>query len=160
MPTRAEDLDAIINANGCQCQDPNSNVNIRNCNRFSWVSRGGLDLLGLAPEPDECPVCGSNGPWQLDHMNPWRQYIVTVGAPHLNIDATHTNYMMPKKFGRALYNDPANLWWLCESCNRKKTDYVYDTADQLDSLSNSQVPSGVKMRGAANLWNIVSPGET
>lgn len=159
MPTRAELLDAIINARGCQCQNPNTAVNIRNCGRFSWVSRSCLDAMGLAPEPSHCPVCNSTGPWQLDHMNPWRQYIVTMGAPHVAVDPTHTNYMMLKKLGRALYNDPQNLWWLCASCNRKKTDYVYDTAAQLTDLTNSQVPSGVKMRGPANLWKIVSPAK-
>ena len=76
-----------------------------------------------------------------------------MGGHHV---AVHDNAVwIAKKYGRALYNDPENLWWICASCNRKKTDFVYDSSDQLDDLQSSKVPEGQKMRGSTNIKSII-----
>lgn len=96
-------------------------VDINTMDRPGWYGAGILSALGVPDPPAVCPVCGSTGPFQLDHMNPWRPYCaVSLGA------TTAPHYLV-----KAAYNDPDNLWWICQTCNSGKSNKVADTGAQL-----------------------------
>lgn len=102
----------------------NSEVRLRDLQRkkVSWLSKSILIKLGVPPKPgpnSTCPKCGAkSSSFQLDHMGPWRQYVAAMAGPHIRKGYIKLCYV------RALYNDPDNLWWICQTCNLKKSDYI------------------------------------
>ena len=76
-------------------------------------------------------------------MGPWRVYVAALAGPHVT-HGSHGEMMISPEIVKVLYNDPANLWWICHSCNNKKSDQTYDTADQLAAIENGEVPKGEK----------------
>ncbi|MFZ4409504.1 MAG: DUF4157 domain-containing protein [Paracraurococcus sp.] len=100
--------------------------------RISWFSKGIQESIGVAPKPksgDICPGCGqAASAWQLDHINPWRQFVAaTVDPSEVQFDGT--DIWIDINQVRALYNDPDNLKWFCRGCNGKKSDYTLDKWD-------------------------------
>lgn len=91
--------------------------------KLSWLSKSILAGLGVPSKPKPqsiCPACGTAAmAFELDHMGPWRQYVAIFAGPHI----TKTGKIQ-LCYVRALYNDPENLWWICKSCNRRKSDFI------------------------------------
>lgn len=99
------------------------NLNTLERKKVSWLSKSILVKLGVPAKPGilaKCPNCGKvGGPFELDHMGPWRQYVAALAGPHISATGE-----IKLKHVRMLYNDPENLWWICKSCNGKKSDYI------------------------------------
>lgn len=101
-----------------------SRVRLRDLERkkVSWLSKKILTAMGVPPKPAAhsiCPRCGRPAMcFELDHMGPWRQYVAAMAGPHI------VNGEIKLSYVRALYNDPENLWWICKSCNGRKSDYI------------------------------------
>lgn len=100
--------------------------------RISWFSKGIQQGIGVADKPASgavCPACGKKAKaWQLDHINPWRQYVASALDPAV-VTWDGTDIWVDINQVRALYNDPQNLWWICSGCNGKKSDYALDRWD-------------------------------
>lgn len=74
-----------------------------------------------------CPTCGTDTPFHLDHMNPWRPYVLFCLSEDEYDKSDGEHIWVSKNIVRALYNDPENLWWICSQCNHAKSDDVYGT---------------------------------
>lgn len=100
--------------------------------RITWFGKGIQAGIGVQAKPgngDECPACHANkSTWELDHINPWRQFAAAALAPD-QMDYDGTDIWVNINHVKALYNDPQNLWWICKGCNRKKSDAVLDSWD-------------------------------
>lgn len=98
--------------------------------QITWFGKGIQAGIGVQAKPgagDECPACHENkSVWELDHINPWRQFAAAALAPsQMKYDGT--DIWVDINHIKALYNDPQNLWWICKGCNRKKSDAVLDS---------------------------------
>lgn len=111
--------------------------------RITWFGKGIQASIGVQAKPgngDECPACHENkSVWELDHINPWRQFAAAALAPN-QIDYDGTDIWVNINHVKALYNDPENLWWICKGCNRKKSDAVLDSWD--DSWADNLAQRG------------------
>ncbi|MGQ0697757.1 MAG: hypothetical protein ACT4PZ_05880 [Panacagrimonas sp.] len=91
--------------------------------KMSWLSASMLLKMGVPPKPAANSICQRCGrvaaSFQLDHMGPWRQHVAALAGPHMKSDGK-----IKICYVRALYNDPANLWWVCATCNGRKSDYI------------------------------------
>jgi len=115
---------------------------------FAWFSRRIQDKLGVESKPapnSVCPLCGlTKQAFQLDHMGPWRVYVAAAAGPHVQYDPASGEMLIDRDMVKVLYNDPANLWWICSDCNGTKSDRVYDTQAQLEAIARGEVPTGEK----------------
>lgn len=136
QPTRAADLCKYF---GLTYDTSADQVDILTVDRskFSWI-QSNYDKIMSRPV---CGQCGKAiGPFELDHMSPWRPYVIAFLGPNEAIQSG-TQLLVSKTIVRALYNDPENLWCLCRSCNRAKSDKVY-SIEQAIAISNGEAPSG------------------
>jgi hypothetical protein len=115
---------------------------------LTWFSANIQAQIGVLPKPQPgstCPICQKQKQaFELDHMGPWRVYVAAAAGPHIQRDPTTMELLIDRDMVKVLYNDPANLWWICSNCNSTKSNRTYDTAAQLLALQNGQVPQGQK----------------
>lgn len=146
-PTRAQQLIADY---GRKCRPPlvydttRDRVDILTVDRtdINWIPA----VRRSAVKPDRCPSCSHTGVYQLDHMNPWRPYVIfMLGYSEFTQTPDH-KLMVSKDIVRALYNDPENLWWICTHCNQVKSDQIY-TIDNALALKNGAAPGTPEVTG-------------
>lgn len=149
--TRAEELCASF---GLTYDTTANQIDILTVDRskFSWIKA----VYDAKMSGQQCQDCGTTtAPFELDHMSPWRPYVIALLGPGEAIKSGKQLFVS-KDIVRALYNDPENLWCLCRTCNREKSDKVY-SIQQAIAISNGQDPSGEKARvrdkqELAQLW--------
>lgn len=114
---------------------------------FAWFSKAIQAKLGVETKPvagSTCPICGqAKQAFQLDHQGPWRVYVAAAGGGHIT-KGPSGELLIDRDLVKVLYNDPQNLWWICEDCNQTKSDKVYDTKAQLDAIAKGDIPDGLK----------------
>lgn len=115
--------------------------------KMTWYSMRILKELGVPDKPKgtaECPLCNKKKTqFALDHMAPWRTYVaVYTGNAPGGVKVAGKQILVPRQVIKALYNDPDNLWWICEDCNSAKTDKIYDKLSQLQEIDSGNVPDG------------------
>lgn len=118
-------------------------VNILDIDRskISWIK----SVYDQQMSGQQCLKCGTTaGPFELDHMSPWRPYVIAFLGPD-EAKESGGRLLVSRSIVRALYNDPENLWCLCRSCNRAKSDKVY-TIQQAIAISQGKEPSGAMAR--------------
>lgn len=110
---------------------------------INWIQR----VRRETTKSNVCPMCGKRDTFQLDHMNPWRPYVIfMLGA---NEAAQSGNKLMvSKNIVRALYNDPDNLWWICTHCNSLKSDRIYTIAE-VNAIRRGSAPGTPAIKGEA-----------
>lgn len=100
--------------------------------RFGWFSKKILSNMGVEGKPAAgsiCPVCNKPGDsFALDHMTPWRHYIAVFASQGL-VKKKGGKLRIRGDAAKALYNDPENLWWICSTCNGRKTDIIPDSKE-------------------------------
>lgn len=118
-------------------------VDILTVNRseISWIRANHDNLM----RPARCRNCGTTtGPFELDHMSPWRPYVIAFLGPNES-QRSGSQLLVSKTIVRVLYNDPENLWCLCRACNREKSDKVY-SIEQAIAISEGKTPTGEMAR--------------
>ena len=117
-------------------------IDLVNCPRseLSWQNK---------PEPTgycENEECGEEtDSLEYDHMNPWRPYIASILGEHeYELDGNHM--WCERERANQIYNDPENLWYLCTTCNKHKSDKVYDSASSLKDAKNQFEPKRKHIR--------------
>lgn len=136
QPTRAADLCKDF---GLTYDTSADQVDILTVDRskFSWIQSNYNTIMGRLV----CGRCGSLiGPFELDHMSPWRPYVIALLGPN-EVIQSGTQLLVSRTIVRALYNDPENLWCLCRDCNRAKSDKVY-SIEQAIAISKGEDPAG------------------
>lgn len=108
---------------------------------ISWIRANYRNIMSRS-------ICGkcrtTTGPFELDHMSPWRPYVIAFLGPD-EITQSDEELLVSKTIVRALYNDPENLWCLCQTCNREKSDQVYSIGQAID-IRTGLNPEGEKVR--------------
>lgn len=154
MPTYAENLEEAL---GYPVQSPYDIVDLLHMPRPSWIHSVKVVYDGDKPAAGSaCPCCGrAASDWELDHQNPWKPFVAAMLAPSeiLHVVYTHENdaeiVSVYRKSVEVLFHDPENLWWICRSCNRSKSDEIFDRGTQLADLAQALRQKGVRMRGLA-----------
>lgn len=148
-PTVAEELKELVIDSGARLGRLGHTVNLLDIQRkkVSWFSKNIQLKIGVPPKPaagSTCPLCQkSQQVFELDHMGPWRVYVAALAGPHVT-HGPKGELFVGADIMKILYNDPANLWWICKPCNGEKSDQTYDTQAQLLAIQSGDVPKGQK----------------
>lgn len=114
----------------------------------SWMAEHGVEKPAGT---DACENCGktTTQAWELDHLNPWRPYVAALLSED-QYKKIGKKLMVPFEYVRSLYNDPANLWYICHTCNSAKSDKIYSSVDDLAAdvaIAKKARPKRARTRG-------------
>ncbi len=99
--------------------------------KITWFGKSIQIEMGVDEKPAsgaKCQKCGKTAStFHLDHMTPWRHYAAALVSEDYIWKNKGKTYIR-KDALKVLYNDPQNLWWICDKCNLPKSDIIPETS--------------------------------
>jgi hypothetical protein len=123
--------------------------------RLGWFGERVRTRMGVPVKPKPgsiCQKCKRKGQsFHLDHMNPWRHYVGVMASKKYS-RKVNGEWRVRSDVAKTLFNDPANLWWICDKCNLQKSDIIPVTS----AHAKGDFTSGMKGRNAPDASTLIN----